>query len=111
MSEWCHNRLEITGKSVCIDVMLQWINGTDVPRHRHAVQQSIQLFLAGAAGILKPVRTTSYPPCQGLVRAGTGLSTAANQAFESWLALLLKDAILDAETIRAIDRLYHQSGL
>ena len=48
MSEWCHNRLEITGKSVCIDVMLQWINGTDVPRHRHAVQQSIQLFLAGA---------------------------------------------------------------
>ncbi|KAB0980652.1 DUF1281 domain-containing protein, partial [Cronobacter sakazakii] len=76
MSEWCHNRLEITGKSVCIDVMLQWINGTDVPRHRHAVQQSIQLFLAGAAGILKPVRTTSYPPFPGLVRAGTGLSTA-----------------------------------
>ncbi|MEH0834814.1 DUF1281 domain-containing protein [Pectobacterium cacticida] len=111
MSEWCHNRLEITGKSVCIDVMLQWINGTDVPRHRHAVQQSIKLFLAGAAGILKPVRTTSYPPCQGLVRAGTGLSTAANQAFESWLILLLKDAVLDAETIRAIDRLYHQSGL
>lgn len=111
MSEWCHNRLEITGKSVCINVMLQWINGTDVPRHRHAVQQSIQLFLAGAAGILKPVRTTSYPPCQGLVRAGTGLSTAANQAFESWLALLPKDAVLDAETIRAIDRLYHQSGL
>ncbi|PXY62005.1 hypothetical protein DMY04_24230, partial [Enterobacter hormaechei subsp. steigerwaltii] len=36
---------------------------------------------------------------------------AANQAFESWLALLLKDAILDAETIRAVDRLYHQSGL
>ena len=111
MSEWCHNRLEITGKSVCIDVMLQWINGTDVPRHRHAVQQSIQLFLAGAAGILKPVRTTSYPPFQGLVRAGAGLSTAANQAFESWLALLLKDAILDAEAIRAVDRLYHQSGL
>lgn len=80
MSEWCHNRLEITGKSVCIDVMLQWIKGTDVPRHRHAVQQSIKLFLAGAAGILKPVRTTSYPPCQGLVRAGTGLSTAAGQS-------------------------------
>ena len=52
MSEWCHNRLEITGKSVCIDVMLQWINGTDGPRHRHAVQQSIQLCLAGAAGLL-----------------------------------------------------------
>lgn len=69
----------ITGKYVCIDVMLQWINGTDVPRHRHAVQKSMQLFLGGAAGILKPVRTTSYPPIQRLVRAGTGLFTAANQ--------------------------------
>ncbi|GEM_PF-5053175 len=37
MSEWCHNRLEITGKSVSIDFMLQWINGTDVPCHRHDV--------------------------------------------------------------------------
>ncbi len=87
MSEWCHNRLEITGKSVCIDVMLQWINGTDVPRHRHAVQQSIQLFLAGAAGILKPVRTTSYPPCQGLVRAGTGLSTGKRRLSTVWQIL------------------------
>ena len=50
MSEWCHNRTEITGKSVCIDVMLQWINGTDVSRHRHAVQQSIKLFLAARRG-------------------------------------------------------------
>lgn len=25
MSEWCQNRFEITGKSVCIDVLLQWI--------------------------------------------------------------------------------------
>lgn len=62
MSEWCHNHLEITGKSVCIDVMLQWINGTDVPRQRHAVQQGIQLFLAGAAGILKPVRQRRIRP-------------------------------------------------
>ncbi|CGU00667.1 Protein of uncharacterised function (DUF1281) [Salmonella enterica subsp. enterica serovar Typhi] len=56
MSEWCHNRLEITGKSVCIDVMLQRINGTDVPRHRHDVQQSIQLFLAGVERRIRSVR-------------------------------------------------------
>jgi hypothetical protein len=49
MSEWCHNRLEITGKSVCIDVMLQWINGTDArasPPRRAAEHTA---FLAGAA--------------------------------------------------------------
>lgn len=50
MSEWCQNRFEITGKSVCIDVLLQWINGADTPRYRHAILQSIQLFLAGCAG-------------------------------------------------------------
>ncbi len=55
MPEWCHNRLEITGKSVSIDFMLQWINGTDVPRHHHDVQQSTAV--AGRRG-------TSYPPCQ-----------------------------------------------
>jgi hypothetical protein len=111
MSEWCHNRFEFTGKSVCLDVLTQWITGADVPRHRHAVQQSIQLFLAGCAGILKPVRTTSFPPFQGLVRGGVGLSTPTNQAFEQWLGLLLKDAALNGETIKCIDRLYQQSGL
>lgn len=111
MSEWCQNRFEITGKSVCIDVLLQWINGADTPRYRHAILQSIQLFLAGCAGILKPVRTVSYIPFQGLVRHGVGQSTAANLAFEQWLELLQKDVALDTETIRRIDRLYHQSCL
>ena len=27
MSEWCQNRFEITGKSVCLDVLTQWIEG------------------------------------------------------------------------------------
>lgn len=111
MSEWCQNRFEITGKSVCIDVLLQWINGAETPRYRHAILQSIQLFLAGNAGILKPVRTVSYTPFPGLVRHGVGPSTAANLAFEQWLALLQKDVALDTEIIRRIDLLYHQSGL
>ncbi len=59
MFEWCQNRFEITGKSDWIDVLLQWINGADTPRYRHALLQSIQLFLEGLAGILKPVRTVS----------------------------------------------------
>ncbi|HEI2455704.1 TPA: DUF1281 domain-containing protein [Escherichia coli] len=109
MSEWCKNRFEITGKSVCLDVLTQWIEGGEIPRYRHAIQQSIQLFLAGCAGLVKPTRTTQYPPYPALVRHGTGMSSPANQAFEQWLGLLLKDAVLDDETIKAIDRLYHQS--
>lgn len=109
MSEWCQNRFEITGKSVCLDVLTQWIEGCEIPRYRHAIQQSIQLFLAGCAGLVKPTRTTQYPPYPALVRHGTGLSSPANQAFEQWLGLLVKDAVLDEETIKTIDRLYHQT--
>ncbi|EPZ9440574.1 DUF1281 domain-containing protein [Escherichia coli] len=109
MSEWCQNRFEITGKSVCLDVLTQWIEGCEIPRYRHAIQQSIQLFLAGCAGLVKPTRTTQYPPYPALVRHGTGMSSPANQAFEQWLGLLVKDAVLDEETIKTIDRLYHQT--
>ncbi|EKR2942350.1 DUF1281 domain-containing protein [Salmonella enterica subsp. enterica serovar Typhi] len=109
MSEWCQNRFEITGKSVCLDVLTQWIEGCEIPRYRHAIQQSIQLFLAGCAGLVKPTRTTQYLPYPALVRHGTGMSSPANQAFEQWLGLLVKDAVLDEETIKTIDRLYHQT--
>ncbi|EGI6770246.1 DUF1281 domain-containing protein, partial [Escherichia coli] len=54
-------------------------------------------------------RTTQYPPYPALVRHGTGMSSPANQAFEQWLGLLVKDAVLDEETIKTIDRLYHQT--
>ncbi|GAB7269902.1 hypothetical protein DZS_12950 [Dickeya ananatis] len=44
MFEWCENRLDITGKSVCLDVFQQWVVGNCTPHYRHAIQQSIQLF-------------------------------------------------------------------
>lgn len=111
MFEWCKNRLEITGRSVFIDVMQQWINGDETPLYRHAVQQSIQLFLAGAAGILKPVKPTVYPPFPGLVSHGTGSAIASNLAFQHWVELLQKDAVLNPDTVRQIDRIWTQSGL
>ncbi|WP_139762894.1 DUF1281 domain-containing protein, partial [Salmonella enterica] len=60
MFSWCKNRLEITAKSVCIDVMQSWIAGTETPRYRHAIRQAIKLFLAGCAGILKPTKATEF---------------------------------------------------
>ncbi|WJV54909.1 DUF1281 domain-containing protein [Prodigiosinella aquatilis] len=111
MFEWCKNRLEITGRSVFIDVMLQWVTGDEVPLYRHAVQQSIQLFLAGAAGILKPAKNVEYLPFPGLVSHGYGPAIASNLAFQHWLELLQKDAVLNPDTVRQIDRIWMQSGL
>lgn len=111
MFEWCKNRLEITGRSVFVDIMQQWVTGEEVPLYRHAIQQSIRLFLAGCAGILKPVKCMEYPPFPRLVSHGTGSAVASNLAFQHWLDLLLKDAELDGDTIRQIDRIYLQSGI
>lgn len=41
MSEWCQNRFEITGKSVCLDVLTQWIEGCETPRYRHAIRNRL----------------------------------------------------------------------
>jgi hypothetical protein len=45
MSNWCNNRLVITGQSVFVDELQQWVNGHVVPDYRHAIQQSCRLFL------------------------------------------------------------------
>jgi hypothetical protein len=108
---WCENRLTITAKSVCIEVMLEWVSGSAVPLYRHVVLQGIQFFLAGCAGILRPVTLTTFPACQHLVRHGTGLSTDANKAYEQWLKLLSENAYLTSDTVKTLMRLYEQSGL
>ena len=111
MFEWCKNRLEITGRSVFIDIMLPWVTGAEAPLYRQAIQQSIRLFLAGAGGLLKPIKSVEYLPFPGLVAHGTGTAIAQNLAFQHWLELLLKDAVLNQDSIRQIERIYLQSGL
>ncbi|HEI8955461.1 TPA: DUF1281 domain-containing protein [Serratia liquefaciens] len=112
MSNWCHNRLVITGQSVFVDELQQWVNGHVVPDYRHAIQQSCRLFLAGCAGILKPATTKPgvYVPYPGLL-THPGIASPQNLAFEQWFWLLKADAPLTAENIRQIERLYSQSGI
>ncbi|PHM22848.1 DUF1281 domain-containing protein [Xenorhabdus budapestensis] len=110
MAEWITNQLDITGKSVCIDVMQQWVCGEEAPRYRQAVLQSLRLFLAGCAGILKPTKPLTYAPYPALIR-GTTAQTAQHLAFEQWLMLLQDNALLTGDTIKRIDHLYRQSGL
>lgn len=52
-----------------------------------------------------------YPPFPGLVAHSTGNAIAQNLAFQHWLDLLLKDAVLNQGHIRQIERVYLQSGL
>lgn len=111
MFSWCNNRLEITGKSVCIDVMQDWITGSETPHYRHAIQQAIKLFLAGCAGILKPVKTSSFAAYPALTASGIGSATSSNQAFQHFLELLEKDAWLDSATISRMEKIYLQSGI
>ena len=111
MPDWCHNRLEITGKSALISIMEEWISGEEVPLYRHAVMRSIKLFLAGCGGLLRPVKTESFPPFPALMQSGTGQGTPANLAFDQWLSLLRNDVPLNGEHLRKIERLYHQSGI
>ncbi|WFQ79592.1 DUF1281 domain-containing protein [Xenorhabdus sp. SF857] len=110
MAEWVTNQLEITGKSVCIDVMQQWVCGEEIPRYRQAVLQSLRLFLAGCAGILKPTKPQTYTPYPDLVRS-TAAPTAQSLAFDQWLKLLQDNVPLNSDNIKRTDNLYRQSGL
>jgi len=111
MFSWCQNRLEVTGKSVCLDVMQPWIAGTEKPLYRHAVRQAIKLFLAGCAGILKPVRAVDYAPYPMLTASGTGAQTSPNQAFQHFIELLEQDAWLDTKTLSRMEKIMLQSGI
>lgn len=111
MFNWCKNRLEVTGKSVYLDVMQQWITGTEAPGYRQAIHQAIRLFLAGCAGVFKPTRATEYLPYPALVAHGTGNPTPQNMAFQSFVELLRNDVWLTGDVQRQIERLYTQSGL
>lgn len=111
MSDWCRNHFEITGKSPLLAVAEEWIKGETEPLYRHAVMQSIKIFLAGYSGLLRPVKTASFSPFPELIKLGVGQNTLANQAYEQWLEYLKKDVPLDGHHIRLINRVYHQSGI
>ncbi|QLH61955.1 DUF1281 domain-containing protein [Serratia symbiotica] len=111
MFPWCQNRLEITGKSVCIDVMQSWIAGTETPLYRHAIRQATKLFLAGCAGILKPVKAVDYAPYPMMTASGTGAPTSPNQAFQHFVELLEQDAWLDSKTLARMEKIWVQAGI
>lgn len=112
MPNWCANRIELCGASDALDALQPLLSG-DVPAaYETAVRQSLRLFLAGCAGLLRPVAAVTYAPYPALVQHGTGRADrAADCAFTQWLALLQRGAELDDDTCERIDALHQESGL
>ncbi|MDX6917759.1 DUF1281 domain-containing protein [Pectobacterium carotovorum] len=111
MPNWCANRLYIKGDKAGIGELKALIRGERYPYHDGAIVRSIQLFLAGVAGILRPVDDAEYQPFPELVAAGGGGETVANRAFSEWLSLLSVNAELDELACEKISSLYEQSGI
>ncbi|PWK94387.1 uncharacterized protein DUF1281 [Pantoea allii] len=57
------------------------------PLYARAEAEGIQLFLAGCAGLLRPVTGDTYAPYPALA-AGRGEHTPENAAFTEWLTQL-----------------------
>ena len=66
MPNWCANRLMFNGIKNS-DVLKTWISGGGPSLHRRARKEGIQLFLAGCAGILRPLTEQHYAPYPQLV--------------------------------------------
>ncbi|MDR6352572.1 hypothetical protein Q3H59_004262 [Pantoea sp. SORGH_AS 659] len=86
MPNWCANRLRVSGPENHVKNARLLIEGGErVPHYARAAAEGIQLFLAGCAGLLRPVEATDYAPYPALVK-GTGSVTPQNRAFTQWVS-------------------------
>ncbi|EIC4931398.1 DUF1281 domain-containing protein, partial [Salmonella enterica] len=98
MPNWCANRLMFNGIQNS-DVLKTWIAGGGLSLHRRARKEGIQLFLAGSAGILRPLTEQHYAPYPQLVSSGAAADNRPSvQAYSDWLAMFMAGAVLNVET-------------
>ncbi|KKW49195.1 hypothetical protein XB02_19515 [Pantoea ananatis] len=72
MPNWCANRLRVTGLAENVSKVRALMQGEGRPLYARAEGQGIQLFLAGCAGLLRPVTDETYAPYPALTAAGRG---------------------------------------
>ena len=108
MPNWCANRLRVTGLAENVSKVRALMRGEVRPLYARAEAEGIQLFLAGCAGLLRPVTDETYAPYPALTAAGRGENTPANAAFTAWLTQLRDGAELTEENCdRLHDRKRH----
>jgi hypothetical protein len=111
MPNWGANRLRVSGPEHHVKNARTLIEGGEgVPLYARAAAEGIQLFLAGCAGLLRPVEKTDYAPYPDLVK-DTGSDTPQNRAFSQWVAQLREGAELTPEICDQLHELWLASGL
>lgn len=80
--------------------------------HLRARKEGIQLFLAGCAGILRPLTEQCYPPYPQLVSYGAAADNRPSvQAYSDWLAVFMAGAVLDVETCQKLHQCWLNSHI
>lgn len=111
MPNWCANRLMFSGIKNS-DALKMWIAGGEPSLHRRARKEGIQLFLAGCAGILRPLTELCYPPYPQLVAHGMAADNRPSvQAYSDWLAMFMAGAVLDVEPCHKLHRCWQDSHI
>ncbi|EBP2086850.1 DUF1281 domain-containing protein, partial [Salmonella enterica] len=111
MPNWCCNRLMFSGIQNN-DALKTWIAGGQPSLHRRARKEGIQLFLAGCAGILRPLTEQCYPPHPQLVAHGMAADNRPSvQAYSDWLAMFMAGAVLDVETSQKLHQCWQNSHI
>lgn len=111
MPNWCANRLMFSGIQNS-DVLNTWIAGGESSLHRRARKEGIQLFLAGCAGILRPMTEQHYSPYPQLVSYGAAADNRPSaQAYSDWLAMFMAGAVLNVETCQTLHQCWLDSHI
>lgn len=111
MPNWCCNRLMFSGIQNN-DALKTWIAGGQPSLHRRARKEGIQLFLAGCAGILRPLTEQCYPPYPQLVAHGMAADNRPSvQAYSDWLAMFMAGTVLDVETCQKLHQCWQNSHI
>ncbi|EAA9129523.1 DUF1281 domain-containing protein [Salmonella enterica] len=111
MPNWCSNRACFYAERGQIIAIQALADGDLTPYYRRAVNEGIQLFVAGCAGLLQVTEDIQYVPYPGLTAAGRGVVLPENLAFTRWLEMLQNGVELDTSGCRKLHELWQQSDI
>lgn len=77
MPNWCSNRMYFSGEPAQIAEIKRLASGAVTPLYRRAINEGIQLFLTGSAGLLRITENIRSEQCPGVTAAGLGAVTVS----------------------------------
>ncbi len=110
MPNWCSNRMYFSGEPAQIAEIKRLASGAVTPLYRRAINEGIQLFLTGSAGLLRITENIRSEQCPGVTAAGLGAVSTENIACTRWLTLLQDGVLLDEQNCLMLHELWLQSG-